>query len=329
MSLWKYCTKEHSIEFLLSLNLITFDMSDDKKIKCLYSLSNNPMSHYKKFTIPKHNGKDRTIKAPDPLLKNVQHNLYKNVISSMEVSKYATAYKKGSDILKNSLPHLEQKKILKLDLEDFFGSITYQMVYKAVFSSLIFPPSVKALLTNICCYDDNIPQGASTSAAISNIVMKPFDDYIGKWCKDRNINYTRYCDDMTFSGDFDEIKLKNKVEGFLKVLGFTINEAKTQLLKGNNRQAVTGIVVNKKAQTDKAYRKKVRQELYYCQTFGVESHLSKINKTDALSYLQSLLGKVNHILHINPDDLSFQEAKLLVSHQILELQVSDGYTMDK
>jgi len=314
MKLWKYCTKEHYIEFLLSLNLITLDMPDDKKIKCLYSLCNNTTRHYKKFTIPKRNGSKRIILEPDPLLKNVQYNLLKNVINNMAVSDYATAYKKGSDILKNSLPHLCQKKVLKLDLEDFFGSITFQMVYTSVFSSLIYPPSVKAVLANICCYNEALPQGAATSAAISNIVMKPFDDYIGKWCRDRSISYTRYCDDMTFSGDFDEKILKNKVEGFLNTLGFVINEEKTRLVRGNRQQNVTGVVVNEKVQTTKEYRKKIRQEIHYCKTFGIKSHLDKLNKDkiEVPQYLQSLLGKINHILYINPYDAEFRQGKALV-----------------
>jgi len=314
MSIWKYCTTEHCVAFLLSLNLITLDMSDRKKIQCLYALSRHPGRHYQTFIIPKRNGGRRTILAPDPLMKHVQRNLLKHVLAGIPVSAYATAYHRGADIVKNALPHVGQKKVLKLDLEDFFGSITSAMVYKHVFSPLVFPPAVRTLLVTLCCYEGSIPQGASTSAAISNIVMRPFDEHMGQWCAERTIQYTRYCDDMTFSGDFDEKQVKNKAENFLRVLGFTLNPDKTTLLKAHQRQTVTGVVVNQKPQTDRDYRKKVRQEVYYCRKFGAQSHFERLGykESELIGCLHSLLGKINHILHISPQDEEFRQAKALV-----------------
>ncbi len=83
----------------------------------------------------------------------------------------------------------------------FFGSITYLQVISSAFNSKMYPAQIGAILTSLCCKDDVLPQGAPTSSALSNIVMKNFDDILGNWCREKYITYTRYCDDLTFSAD--------------------------------------------------------------------------------------------------------------------------------
>ena len=311
--MWKYCGKEQIEEFLLSLGLINKKWTNEKIIRCLYALSNYPEKHYRCFKIKKANGTARNILEPDYLLKQVQTNLLQNVLSSIPVSSYATAYYKGADVISNAAPHLCQKKILKLDIRNFFENIDFMKVYKSVFKSIYYPPAVRTLFTNLCCYDNYLPQGAPTSAVISNIVMKPFDEHIGKWCEERQIIYTRYCDDMTFSGDFDIDTVKNKVKNFLEKLDFRLNYKKTKVLSKNKRQIITGIVVNEKIQTSKMYRKNIRQEIYYIKKLGISFHLKYHNiDVKEIKYLYSLLGKINFILHINADDKEFIEAKKFI-----------------
>lgn len=315
--MWEYFTKENHEEYILSLNLIDEDWSKDKIIRCLYSLSNHSERHYKKLEIKKHDGSSREILSPDYILKKVQTNLLTNVLNDIPISKCATAYHKGANIIDNALPHLDQKIILKMDIKNFFNNIDFTMIYNKVFSNVYYPPSVKTLLVNLCCYYDYLPQGAPTSAAISNIVMKPFDDYISAWCEKKLINYTRYCDDMTFSGDFDVAHVKNKITSLLETMEFEVNTKKTQTLSRNKRQIVTGVVVNEKIQTSKTYRKKIRQEIYYCQKYGVQSHLSKTNRTEKIDrYLRSLLGKINFVLNVNPDDSEFINAREFVFKEL-------------
>lgn len=188
------------------------------------------------------------------------------------------------------------------------------MVYQCVFSGEYYPPAVRTLLTRLCCYRDYLPQGAPTSPMISNLVMFSFDQYMGKWCEEREICYTRYCDDMTFSGKFDVREVKQKVRNYLQVLGFELNLKKTKVLKQYNRQSVTGIVVNEKVQVSKTYRRDVRQAVYYCGKYGVQEHLHRTGAQMWLQkgeerYLQHLMGKVNYILQVNPEDCTFQEVR--------------------
>ncbi len=303
---WRYCTKEQCRELLASYDLFQgLGWSAQEQERCLYSLSNHAKRHYRAVEIPKKSGGIRKLMVPDPILSKVQKRILHGILDEMPISDYAKAYKKGGRLTENALPHRGKRRILKLDIRDFFGNITFTMVYQSVFCSLRFPPAVGTLLTNLCCCGDVLPQGAPTSPAISNLVMRPFDDYMGEWCARQNVGYTRYCDDMTFSGDFSPDMVRRKVKGFMTVMGFELNEKKTAVQERSQRQTVTGIVVNEKGQAAREYRKNLRQEVYYCQRFGVEEHLKRRRgKTEETprSYLSSLEGKLRYVLQVNPND---------------------------
>ena len=102
--------------------------------------------------------------------------------------------------------------ILKLDIRQFFDHVTYALVKNKVFTEDRFSDANRILLSILCTYDEALPQGAPTSPMISNILLKDFDEMIGEWCREKKIVYTRYCDDMTFSGDpFDEKEVIDKI----------------------------------------------------------------------------------------------------------------------
>ena len=104
------------------------------------------------------------------------------------------------------------------------------------------------VLTYLCTYDEHLTQGSPTSSYISNLVMKDFDEEIGAWCESNHITYTRYSDDMTFSGDFNPSEIIVKVRKSLYKLGLELNNSKTHVVSHHSSQKVTGIVVNEKAQ---------------------------------------------------------------------------------
>ena len=316
--LWKYCTKEQIHEMLLSFRLLEgAPVREEKKLACLYAVSNHVRQHYHTAQIVKQSGGVRRLLIPDALLGTKHRNLLHHVLEGFSVSAYATAYKKKATVLDNARSHVGRERIMKLDIENFFSSITYPLIYQSVFPAIYFPPAVRRMLTEFCCYEEYLPQGAPTSPAISNLVMKSFDNYMGAWCEEREINYTRYSDDMTFSGLFDEKKLKRKVRNYLLAMGFELNEKKTRLLGRHTRQTVTGIVVNEKPDVGRAYRRKVRAEVYYCKKYGAVEHLRRCEKKewmnggqpDATRYLQHLLGKIQFVLQISPEDAQFRAAR--------------------
>ncbi len=315
--LWKYCTPRQVREMLQSFDLLQgVKIKEEKYFSCLYAVSNHTEQHYQSIVIPKKEGGVRKLLAPDYLLGRIQKNILHHVLAELPVSVYARAYKPQTSIVENARPHVGAGQILKLDMKGFFDHISYFLVYRYAFPAVYYPPAVRTILANLCCCRDVLPQGAPTSPAVSNLVMKPFDEYMGNWCEERQIQYTRYCDDMTFSGKFDIREVKNKVRGFLAAYGFELNEKKTRVRKSHQRQMVTGIIVNEKPQVSRAYRRKLRSEVYYCGKYGVRSHLqrvfSPIDDSICRQYLQSLLGKINYVLQVNPGDTEFQQARLVI-----------------
>lgn len=283
----------------------------------LYNISNSVDEQYSIFELPKPDGGIRIVYMPSPFLKLLQEQIYKKLLYAIPVSKYAVAYVPGMNLRDGAARHVGHPVLLKLDIHHFFDSITYSMVLSYVFNSKRFPKEVGVLLTSLCCYKGCLPQGAPTSPAISNIVMYTFDEMIGQYCEKMGIVYSRYSDDMRFSGDFSPGRVIRKVDGLLSSMGFSLNTRKTHIAWQGQQQLITGVIVNSKEQAPAAYRRVIRQEMYYCRKYGVRSHilhadLQAFIAEDSKShdgkrvyqkkYLQHLLGKINYCLCIDPEN---------------------------
>lgn len=308
----KYIGTKECNDFLLSLNLINCK-DKDKYIKTIYSISNNIEKNYKVYKIKKRNGKYRTIYEPNSILKQIQKQILINILNNKSISKYAKAYHKGISLKDNAIPHINKKIILKLDIKNFFENISFLDVYNACFSIEYFPKSVGFILTYLCTYDNHLTQGSPTSAYISNLIMKEFDEEIGNWCNINDISYTRYSDDMTFSGNFNPSELIIKIRKMLYKLGLELNNDKIHIVNKSQSQSVTGIIVNEKLQVNAKYRNKIRQEIYYIKKFGLKSHLNKCSiNVNELKYLNKLYGRILYVLQINKFDQEFLKYKKFI-----------------
>jgi RNA-directed DNA polymerase len=261
-------------------------------------------SFYRDFQITKKNGKLRNISEPLPSLKDIQIWILENILSNVVVSPFAKAYRKNIGILENLKFHKNQEKVYTLDLRDFFPSIKTQSV-EDIFKSLGYSNLISNLLAKLCTRDNMLPQGAPTSPSLSNIYFKKTDNLIANYCLENKVKYTRYADDLSFSGNFDEDKLFQLVKNSVEAIGLNINPEKTKLMKPSSRQTVTGIVVNKKPQVVFHKRNKLRQDIFYIKKFGIADHI-KHRKIKQVNYLEHILGKVNFILQINPADNEFK-----------------------
>lgn len=314
--MWKYLSKDKEKEFLLSLHLINGN-NDLDILNKLYTISNNKEKNYQTFKIKKRNGKTRTIYEPNTNLKIIQKNILHNILEDRYISKHAKAYKKGISLKDNARIHTNKDMVLKLDIKDFFNNITFMQVYCTCFPEKYFPKSIGTLLTNLCTYQDKLPQGAPTSSYISNIVMLDFDIKIGEYCKENNISYTRYCDDMTFSGNFSKKEIINLVESELNKLGLSLNKEKITLITKKSRQVVTGIVVNEKMQVNKDYRKNIRKDVFFIKKYGLPSHMNYLKLSiPKENYLNQLLGKINFVLQIDKTNKEFQRYKKYILNLI-------------
>lgn len=283
----------------------------------LFALSKKADSCYKEIRIPKRSNGFRIIHSPNGKLKKVQKKILQNIISKAETSPYAMAYKKGKNLKDNAAPHINHLYLLKMDISDFFSSITFHQVLSSAFPSTLFPTQCGVILTSLCTKDGVLPQGAPTSPALSNLVMKSFDEHIGFWCNERGIVYTRYCDDLTFSADYPLVVLSYKIEDMLNRWGFQVNKKKTKYIFFSSRQTVTGLCVNKKVSIPSDYKKTLRQDVYYALKFGLEDSMKygkkndffENGKWDTARYKCHLIGKINYILQIEPENKWFQAAK--------------------
>jgi len=265
---------------------------------------------YRDFDILKKNGKKRLISEPLPSLKEIQIWILKNILYKVNVSAFAKAYKPNVSIIENLKFHKNQPKVFTLDLENFFSSIKVESI-EQLFLQLEYSPLISNLLSKLCCRENALPQGAPTSPYLSNMYFNPADDIISKHCTGRKIRYTRYADDLTFSGDFDEKELLCMVDKTVKDLGLQINKSKTKLMRPNTRQIVTGIVVNEKPQVLFKKRNEIRQSLYFIKKFGFDDH-ANFKKITKVNYLEHLFGQINFILQINKDDKEFLEYKAVL-----------------
>lgn len=279
----------------------------------LFRTLRNINTYYTEITLRKRDGSPRKIHAPYGILKMMQSFILKRILVCFPISQYATAYCVGARIKNNAEPHVGKKYLLKMDLSDFFGSIRFDQIYSTIFNTKYFPRHIGTMLTTLCCYKDVLAQGAPSSPAVSNLVMRHFDDTIGEWCKKRGIVYTRYCDDLTFSGDVSLYPVYEKAKSMLEAMGFELNAKKTHFITNATRQSVTGLTVNKKVTVSSEYKRLLRQECHYAIRFGLKSAIFYSMRPDFISkdgileekYRNHLLGRVRYVLQIEPENTAF------------------------
>lgn len=297
-------------------------------IRYLYKVSNSQRLFYRTFSIKKKNGDPRKIKEPLPTLKKVQRWIVNEILNNLKPSVYSKAYRQGMSIKDNARFHQNQEKVICLDIVDYFGSIKEFSIYE-FFCKIGYKNDLSVMLAKLCCLDGALPQGSPTSPALSNLITIELDIDMAQLAKElstsnNSVRYTRYADDITFSGN--GINVAELMKNATKILGknkFQINHNKTRVLGRNNRQMVTGIVVNEKMQVSKKKRKEIRMIMYYISKHGLSGHLSALDiSIPKIEYLNSLLGSINYILFINKNDEEFIKYKKQV-YDILDVLTTE------
>ena len=261
---------------------------------------------YREFSIQKKSGKTRSISEPLPNLKIVQRWILEKILNNIPVSPFAKGFVKERSIKEAARFHRKQPKVLSLDISNFFESINSPRV-NSIFRECGYSKKLSYFLTRLCTHCGALPQGAPTSPALSNIVFRESDAEISDYCKGRGLRYTRYADDMSFSGDLHPGEMISFIRRVLRKKQLKLNEEKTRLMKPHERQEVTGIVVNKKLQAPRPLRRQLRQEVHYIERFGLDVHLARINEMRP-NYINHLKGIANFVLYVNPSDKEAQRA---------------------
>jgi retron-type reverse transcriptase len=292
---------------------------------------------YVSLHIPKKSGASREISVPSLHLKKIQRNLKTILEEIYRPPSCATGFVCGRSVLNNAEVHIGRKYIFNIDIAEFFHSIDRSRVKKELraileqyfesqnshliyideFSDMLAKLTTKRIIKKTIKKPLGInngvsfvlPQGAPTSPIISNIVCRNLDEQLSKLARSYSLDYTRYADDITFSGNNNVFKSASKFRTVLtEVLGregFNIVPEKTRLLSRGERQVVTGLVVSEKVNVPRRYIREVRMLLYFWEKYGYNKaselygYYYRVEKGAALTRLidlkSMLYGKLNYM----------------------------------
>ena len=167
-----------------------------------------------------------------------------HLFSERRFPEYVAGYVKGRDIFDHARHHAKSRNPMILDIEDFFSSVTEEMV-RTIFESLGFPGPVATQLMRLTTFNGRLPQGAPTSPTLASIAFLGADSEIQNLAIKSGCTYARYADDLTFSGDlhFTQEHVKEINSSVTKQF-FRTNPDKTRIVGKRGRPLVTGLVVN-------------------------------------------------------------------------------------
>jgi RNA-directed DNA polymerase len=274
--------------------------------------------HYVHFNVPKKSGGTRTLSAPHRTLAAAQRWILENILRRLPVESPAHGFQAGRSILSNAQVHTRRAVIVNLALQDFFPSITFPRV-RSVFQRLGYSPAVATIFALLCteCPRQTVeyagkkyhvavgtrglPQGACTSPGLSNQVARKLDRRLLGLANKLGLNYTRYADDLTFSGD-DALNgragyLMARVRHIAEDEGFAVNEKKSRILRRNTAQTVTGLVVNERPSVCRRELRRLRAILHRARTEG----LDRQNGEGRPNFVAWLQGKIAYVRMSRPE----------------------------
>lgn len=271
--------------------------------------------HYHRYEIPKKAGGVRRISAPRKKLAAAQRCVLESILEKIALEGVAHGFVRHRSILTNATQHVGKSIVVNLDLKDFFPTITFRRV-KGMFRGFGYseqvatvlgllttePPRMPVVLDGeriwVALGERVLPQGACTSPAITNILCRRLDRRLEGIARRHGFRYTRYADDLTFSGS-DRGALGHLLGNVRRVIGeegFFENEAKARAMGRGSRQEVTGVVVNERVTVSRKEVRRLRAMLHNARVHGLESQ----NRAGHPSFLAHLRGRIAFVAMVDP-----------------------------
>lgn len=280
--------------------------------------------HYFHTWIPKQAGPPRLIEAPKPLLKGVQRKILREILDQVPAHDCAHGFRRRRSCITAAQLHAGEDIVITMDLKDFFPSIAIRSVH-GLFRSLGYPWAVARLLAGLCdtatpawVFDlvapDNrhdaqtrhlfqqrhLPQGAPTSPALANLCARRMDSRLAGLARRLEARYTRYGDDLAFSGDRDfarrATRFTRAVTAICASEGLPVNHRKTRIMRQGDCQRLTGLVVNRHVNVSRAGYDRLKATLWNCLRHGPAKQ-NRDNHTDFRAHLD---GKITWVENVNP-----------------------------
>lgn len=276
--------------------------------------------HYIHRWHPKEHGGQRLIESPKPLLKIAQRRILQHILHAIPPHEAARGFRPGTSIRDFVQPHSGREMVIRFDLEDFFPSITSARILR-IFLTAGYPETVARALARLATHatpasvlsgqpvawaarrrlaTPHLPQGAPTSPALANLAAFRLDCRLSRFAESCSASYTRYADDLLFSGDGElarqSERFRVRVGAILLEEGFRPNHRKTRMLRQGQKQHAAGLVLNEKPNIDRREFDRLKAILTNCVRHGTASQ----NCGDHPDFRAYLQGKLAWVAFIHP-----------------------------
>lgn len=282
------------------------------------------LQHYTYVFVPRAHKPPRLIEAPKPRLKTMQRRILRDIVGRVPTHDAAHGFVAGRSCLSGADRHTGAHVVVCLDLADFFLTTPVGRVL-ALFRGLGYPDAAARVLTGLCTTvtpqsvldrvprparhtraamqrygEPHLPQGAPTSPALANLVAWRLDVRLTGLARSYGAVYSRYADDLTFSGDAElrskAASLIDAVAGIVEDEGYALNERKTRVMTRAGRQQVTGIVVNEHRNVARDAYDTLKAILHNCRRNGLDAE----NRDGHPDFRAHLAGRVGWVESVNP-----------------------------
>jgi len=274
--------------------------------RLIYSMSSSSEQYYRVYKVSKRGGGTRQIEAPRRYLKLIQRWIHFYILRTHELPSTVTGFVRGKNIFSNAEPHLPSKNLMVLDIKNFFPSVEWKEVVK-IFKSFGFPIKASRLLAGLCTFESRLPQGAPTSPTLANLAFLPIDRALQDLAEEWDCIYTRYADDIAFSGDLPfHRKDMREVSKIVRQWGFHINHKKSRIIGSGGRQILAGLVVNTSG-LPPHYKRRRWRAIYHQASLEPTKYLGQSSK---LKGIAAFVNEYNNELATNYFNIADRIAEL-------------------
>jgi hypothetical protein len=285
-----------------------------------------PLRHYTYQWLLGRRGKYRLLEMPKQRLKAVQRRLLHDILARIPPHDAVHSFRRGRSVLTYAAPHAGRALILRLDLRDFFPSVRAARVHD-LFRTAGYPAAVARLLTGLCTAvvpedvlraappfgraadaarlralyrSPHLPQGAPTSPALANLCARRLDVRLAALAGTVGARYTRYADDLAFSGDEELERTARRLQVHVCRIaleeGFEVHTRKTRFMRRGLRQQLAGVVVNAHPNVRRSEYDRLKAILCNCARHGPASQ----NREGHADFRAHLAGRVGYVAMLNP-----------------------------
>jgi RNA-directed DNA polymerase len=242
----------------------------------------------KKFRL---NPKRRIIDNPLDPLKEIQKRINKRLLDVAELPAFFYGGVSGKNLNDNLRCHLASKALVTLDIANFFPSVKPPMVYAVWRNVLGCSPEIAGILTKLTTFQRKLPQGASTSTTLANLVLARLYPQIQVRCEELNIRCSTWVDDLAFSGEYPQ-QMISLVVDLLKRAGFDVSRKKLKVMRAGERKVLNNIILGQFPSVDKTRISQARAGIH-------KLNLNLIEEKSIQQYLRELKGRIRFIRTIN------------------------------